>query len=341
MAGLLDRLSSFYNWPTDHSFSPVVLANAGFRYTGCGDRVTCPVCGIEIEGWESRRLSSPRNEHVTRSPNCSLALACAPFNNVSVSVSTNEVSSNQLSSHSLSSFSDLFTAPTSVRDPIFRANGYDSTSPRADNQYMNTKPAVSSVNAKVVSNSPRARVTLQSDASIDRNNPDFGRLKFESLRLSTYHDWPAEAHVQPPELAADGWFYTGQNDRVCCAFCRGVLHHWSKDDKPTTEHRRHFPKCPFVQGRDVGNVALGQRTVAAPENGVTVAAANHTTNVGSEVDRIDTNFKTSDTNEATGSSNLTKNGAAFGGSDKTSGQLQQHKNASTKPADDGKEIKFR
>lgn len=32
--------------------------------------------------------------------------------------------------------------------------------------------------------------------------------------------------------------------------------HWDPNDDPAREHRAIFPQCPFVQGRDVGNIPL-------------------------------------------------------------------------------------
>jgi len=84
----------------------------------------------------------------------------------------------------------------------------------------------------------------------DRSHPDFVQLRSESVRLSTFHDWPSSAGhiVEPRELAAAGLFYTGHADRVQCAFCRGCLRDWRPGDRPEQEHRRHFPDCPLMRG---------------------------------------------------------------------------------------------
>ena len=51
---------------------------------------------------------------------------------------------------------------------------------------------------------------------MDRSHPDFVQLRSESVRLSTFYDWPSSAGhiVEPRELAAAGLFYTGHADRV-------------------------------------------------------------------------------------------------------------------------------
>ena len=96
--------------------------------------------------------------------------------------------------------------------------------------------------------------------SVDRTNPDFERLKVESARLATFHDWPERAAliVEPRDLAKAGLFYTGQTDRVQCAFCRGCLRSWEKGDRPIDEHRKHFPNCHLLKQQldEVWRIAL-------------------------------------------------------------------------------------
>jgi hypothetical protein len=86
---------------------------------------------------------------------------------------------------------------------------------------------------------------------IDREKPDYERLKTESVRLSTFHDWPTRAYADPVELVKEGFFYTGNGDRVCCAFCRGFLRNWLPEDRPDEEHKKHFPDCPFVRRTNI------------------------------------------------------------------------------------------
>jgi len=75
----------------------------------------------------------------------------------------------------------------------------------------------------------------------------------ELVRLSTFTDWPNTAKVAAADLARAGFFYTGGNDRVQCAFCRGYLRNWVDGDTAEGEHQRHFPDCPFVCGTAVNN----------------------------------------------------------------------------------------
>ncbi|KAI8512064.1 Protein DETOXIFICATION 47, chloroplastic [Branchiostoma belcheri] len=59
------------------------------------------------------------------------------------------------------------------------------------------------------------------------------------------------------DLARDGFIYLGYRDREECAFCGGVLQEWEAADDPFIEHERHYPRCPFVNGRATANVQLG------------------------------------------------------------------------------------
>ncbi|CAG7824591.1 unnamed protein product, partial [Allacma fusca] len=43
-----------------------------------------------------------------------------------------------------------------------------------------------------------------------------------------------------------------------CAFCRGIAGEWDEGDVPFLEHRRHFPRCPFVCNLPVGNIPIGE-----------------------------------------------------------------------------------
>ena len=96
---------------------------------------------------------------------------------------------------------------------------------------------------------------LQSDTVVllDRQNKKFLKEKY---RLETFRKWPKEDVVKASLLAADGFCYCGEGDRVECFFCEGVLRTWEPNDCPNEEHDRHFPQCPFVMGYDVGNIPI-------------------------------------------------------------------------------------
>lgn len=49
---LLKRLGTYLEWPVALKQTPLVLSEAGFFYTGIGDRVKCFYCGGEFKGWK-------------------------------------------------------------------------------------------------------------------------------------------------------------------------------------------------------------------------------------------------------------------------------------------------
>jgi hypothetical protein len=74
--------------------------------------------------------------------------------------------------------------------------------------------------------------------------------------------------VRPQALAQAGFFYFNQGDRVQCVFCLNIAERWIPTDVPMSEHRRLFPRCPFVLGLPVGNIPFAtydeQREVSLP-----------------------------------------------------------------------------
>lgn len=57
-------------------------------------------------------------------------------------------------------------------------------------------------------------------------------------------------------LANAGFFYTGVDDRVKCAYCSGNLQSWEEGDIPMLEHRKHFPNCSLVRSLRPSAAAL-------------------------------------------------------------------------------------
>ena len=63
--------------------------------------------------------------------------------------------------------------------------------------------------------------------------------------------------------------------QVQCAFCRGVAGQWEEGDIPLIEHRRHFPRCPFICHLPVGNQPIDEN-----EPGIEVHPFNATDEAG-------------------------------------------------------------
>ncbi|XP_061667352.1 baculoviral IAP repeat-containing protein 7 [Syngnathoides biaculeatus] len=74
----------------------------------------------------------------------------------------------------------------------------------------------------------------------------YPEMESEGSRLTTFHNWPTEASVQPDVLARAGFFYTGHGDNVKCFYCDGGLRNWEPGDDPWQEHAKWFPRCEFL-----------------------------------------------------------------------------------------------
>jgi len=85
----------------------------------------------------------------------------------------------------------------------------------------------------------------------------FDTLRYERERLATYINWPKK-WLSPHKLAEAGFYYLRTEDHCSCVFCRGIVGAWEKGDDPLEEHGRHFPTCPFIKEKPVGNVPILQ-----------------------------------------------------------------------------------
>ncbi len=88
------------------------------------------------------------------------------------------------------------------------------------------------------------------------HNPRPPAAEYEVNRLSTFRNWPSHVPVTPSSLARAGFFYTGKDDIVECFICQGQIRDFEFGDTAMGEHKKHFPKCPFVKNKNHGNVPM-------------------------------------------------------------------------------------
>ncbi|KAK3097341.1 hypothetical protein FSP39_008809 [Pinctada imbricata] len=76
-----------------------------------------------------------------------------------------------------------------------------------------------------------------------------------SLRLRSFQKYPTNAIVPKDKLIDNGFYYigNGENDRVQCVHCGGIVSEWEPDDDVKTVHKKFFPKCPYVQKNNAPN----------------------------------------------------------------------------------------
>jgi len=257
------RLATFADWPrggsTGSSVCPLILARLGFRYTGQDDTVVCCHCQTEIRGWSAgddvrRKHKSCLQQVDWNSEIPSIVNAVRQhIPTTSRNTTTSVNSTRDVLDHTAGSTPGELTTSTVVQSSSPFYEVCEETLRRA------TRKNFSDIysNAAVCGAAP-----VPADVIVDRTRPDFERLKVESARLATFFDWPERVAsiVHRGDVAKAGLFYTGQTDRVQCAFCHGYLRNWVQGDIPADEHRRLFPDCPFVRNADVGTLDVVDNT---------------------------------------------------------------------------------
>ncbi|OXU31188.1 hypothetical protein TSAR_001649, partial [Trichomalopsis sarcophagae] len=102
---------------------------------------------------------------------------------------------------------------------------------------------------------PRAPTPPQPESNEvdDAGSMDY---RFEEVRLQSFENWPSE-YVRPADLAAAGFYFTKQIDRVRCFECSTEICRWEQGDDPMVEHQRWGGRCRFIRKLPCGNVPIG------------------------------------------------------------------------------------
>ncbi|CAK7318433.1 Baculoviral IAP repeat-containing protein 3 [Vulpes lagopus] len=228
----LYRMSTYSTFPAGVPVSERSLARAGFYYTGAKDRVRCFCCGLMLDNWKAG--DSPTGKHRNLYPSCSFIQNLSAVSTVGAASQSPAPSSEARSTHAQS--------PGLERSSYFSAS-YSSFP--VDPVDFRPSPAMSPWRA----------------------GPSCVTMKSEEDRLCTFQGWPL-AFPLPSALARAGFYYVGPGDRVACFACGGKLSNWEPDDDALSEHLRHFPDCPFVEGQPQATVRytasnLSMQTLAA------------------------------------------------------------------------------
>lgn len=213
----LYRMSTFSTFPVNVPVSERRLARAGFYYTGVQDKVKCFSCGLVLDNWQPGDNAMEKHKQVY--PSCSFVQNMLSLNNLG------------LSTHS--AFSPLVTSNLS---PSLRS--------------MTLSPSFEQVSyfSGSFSSFPQDPITTRAaeDLSHLRSKLHNPSMSTEEARLRTFHTWPL-MFLSPTDLAKAGLYYLGIADKVACFTCGGQLSNWEPKDNAMSEHRRHFPNCPFVE----------------------------------------------------------------------------------------------
>ncbi|XP_063362858.1 baculoviral IAP repeat-containing protein 7-B-like [Cydia amplana] len=277
------RLLSFINWQDD-SISREALVNAGFYHAGEG-RLRCAWCGGELAPFRNLgSLGAPVDIHRRYFPRCDYALRldnAYRASNISPPFSPPHTPQVESPRNSVMSEGALHNSRLLARDGqhCTQLGVVGVSGPGVQH------PALASLAARRATfrEWPRARpqgpdtlaeagffYTGQDDqVSVQHNSRLLARdgqhctqlgvvgvsgpgvqhpaLASLAARRATFRKWPRARPQGPDTLAEAGFFYTGQDDQVCCFYCDGGLGKWEASDEPWAEHARWFPGCGFVQ----------------------------------------------------------------------------------------------
>jgi ssDNA-binding Zn-finger/Zn-ribbon topoisomerase 1 len=89
----------------------------------------------------------------------------------------------------------------------------------------------------------------------DTGNSMHHKMKFEKFRLESFKNWPVP-YIDVYELAKDGFYFLGLEDRVECTFCLIKIKNWEAENTARDEHLKWSPQCPIVKGNQTDNVPL-------------------------------------------------------------------------------------
>ncbi|XP_006887370.1 PREDICTED: baculoviral IAP repeat-containing protein 2 [Elephantulus edwardii] len=206
----LYRMSTYSTFPAGVPISERSLARAGFYYTGVNDKVKCFCCGLMLDNW--KQGDNAIEKHKQLYPSCSF---------IQNLISVTGVGST---SKNLSPVRNTLAPPLS---PMLDHSGSFSDS------------------CFTLSPNPMDSRAVEDLAPL-KTNPYSYAMSTEEARFLSYKTWPL-TFLSPLDLARAGFYYIGPGDRVACFACGGKLSNWEPKDDAMSEHRRHFPNCPFLE----------------------------------------------------------------------------------------------
>lgn len=131
-------------------------------------------------------------------------------------------------------------------------NHFFSPYPTAKQQLQQSLPPLKQPHSTLFQ-PPASLPPLGGDEVDDAETMDY---RFEQARLDSFENWPV-SYISTADLAAAGFYYTKQIDRVRCFECNAEICRWEEGDNPMTEHQRWGGRCRFIRKLPCGNVPIG------------------------------------------------------------------------------------
>ena len=235
------RLASFAKRDIKYKSSCARQADAGFFFVGPNDdTVECFQCKLRVSGWDEKDSAiKPLDIHKDEMPSCVFIKGYNCADDVSGNVA-------YTSTPWMYGVAEPTTTAAATVSPL-------QTQPSAQMGTASSSRHALALTKNVhtpllpMSNTFNTRPVWNQAPLLDRTPRYLPNFRSEQQRLDTFTYWPNTSAVRPAELAHAGFYYLGTEDRVQCAFCKGVLRNWEPVDKARDEHKKHFPQCPFIR----------------------------------------------------------------------------------------------
>lgn len=268
------RLETFKHWPSWAGARPEDLAREGFYYTGIRDEVRCVSCDQLLRLWRPNDDIRQRHQHY--SPNCSFYNAEFPHSSQIIRNSvpphslglpeTNASSDMRYEEKRLRSFqgfpSSCPVQPAELAQAGFYFTGKSDAvqcfschialrgwekGDTAEGEHRRHNPFCSFLNGTDTINVPIEQCVSLAEAvqTMEPQRPQ--NAQFEHIRIASFKNWPSSAPVNAEDLAEAGFYYTGQEDVVCCFHCGVKVKQWVPGDIAIDEHIRHSPDCSYAR----------------------------------------------------------------------------------------------
>lgn len=280
---VMNRLESFRGCGLAQQVPAERLAQAGFYFTGHGDRVKCFSCRETVENWQTGDAPVERHKQVSpccRFLRCVHANHCKPLNGSILEeqstenypLRTGEVvdeSTYPMVPHMrseearLQTFSSWpFDAPIRPQDLAQAGFFYFDVNDRVQcfccsgmlggweigdtawGEHARHYPYCFFVLGHDVGNVPLQGSAVEEDGEDRRRQNSRGSMGSFETRLASFSG--VQHPIDHERLARAGFYSTGTGDRVMCFCCSGDLMGWQEEEDPWEEHAFHYPGCRFL-----------------------------------------------------------------------------------------------
>ncbi|XP_062601932.1 baculoviral IAP repeat-containing protein 3-like isoform X1 [Saccostrea cucullata] len=104
------------------------------------------------------------------------------------------------------------------------------------------------------------REITQSKENNEQNSQSHS-MNLELIRLRSFHNFPSSNSVSTLKLARQGFYYSGESDKVICFACGFQKSNWRKGDDVHAIHRTASPACPLLNSCSTSNVQINGNQV--------------------------------------------------------------------------------